>query len=154
MSEYTFATECLPDIYPEMEPLARCHYQEMVDRLTSIGVEVSPYNPRLDEYFKAARGGWLKTFTARLDGKLCGYANVYVTNDMHNRDLIAQEDVLYVSRDHRGGTGKKLVQYGLEELRKLGVKRLMVSAVTDAGVAILWRRMGFKDLAQQMVFIF
>lgn len=154
MSAYAFATELLSDIYPEMEPLARCHYQEMTDRLATIGVEISPYDPRLDEYFKAARGGWLKTFTARKDGKLCGYANVYVTHDMHNRDLIAQEDTLYVAREYRGGLGKQLVAYGLDELRKLGVKRLIVSAVTDVRVAPLWRRMGFKDLATQMIFTF
>lgn len=154
MTGYLFATEMLPDIYLEMEPLARAHYQEYADRLESVGVIVSPYNPRLDEYFKAARAGYLKTFTARLDGELCGYANVYLTSDMHNRDFIAQEDVLYVAQKHRGGLGRKLVSYGIDELRKLGVKRLSVSAVTDVRVAVLWRRMGFKDVAAQMVFIF
>lgn len=137
-----------------MEPLARKHYAEMASRLSSIGVAISPYNPRLDEYFKASRGGWLKTFTARKGGALCGYANVYVTNDMHNQDLIAQEDVLYVAQEHRGGTGRALVSYGLGELKKLGVKRLNVSAVTDLRVAKLWARMGFKDVAQQMIFTF
>jgi L-amino acid N-acyltransferase YncA len=117
-------------------------------------VHVSAYNPRLDEYFKAARAGYLKSFTARLDGALCGYANVYLTSDMHNRDYIAQEDVLYVAKEHRGGLGRRLVRYGLDELQKLGVKRLSVSAVTDARVAILWSRMGFKAVASQMVYIF
>lgn len=155
MTDYTFATEVLgPDLYREMEPLAQAHYREYADRLASVGVIVSPYNPRLDEYFKAARGGWLKTFTARRDGALCGYANIYITNDMHNRDVIAQEDVLYVAKEYRGGLGRKLVAYGLDELRKLGVKRLSVAAVTDLRVAALWKRMGFVEVATQMVFIF
>jgi GNAT superfamily N-acetyltransferase len=152
--QYLFATEVLPDMYSEMEPLARAHYQEYSDRLAAAGVIVSPYNPRLDEYFTAARAGHLKTFTARYEGELCGYANVYLTSDMHNRDFIAQEDVLYVAKEHRGGLGRKLVAYGLGELRKIGVKRLSVSAVTDARVAILWGRMGFKGIASQMVYIF
>lgn len=154
MADYVIATEHLPTVYGELEPLFREHYQEMTDRLKGVGVEVSPYNPRLDEYWKASNGGWLKTFVVRKNGEPVGYANVYVTNDMHTGDLMAQEDLLFVRKDHRNGVGKKLVKYGLAELKKLGVRRLLVSALTDLRVIPLWRRMGFKEVATQMVYEF
>lgn len=151
---YTIAQESLIDTYREIEPLYRQHYAEMTERLAQDGVHCSPYNPRLDLYFQAAERGDLLTFIARHDGTAVGYCNVYITNDMHNHDRIASEDTIFVTRDHRNGLGKKLVQFGLEELRKRGVKRLNVSAKTDLRVEKLWRRMGFKPVATQMTYVF
>lgn len=151
---YTMTVEKFTDTYRELEPLYRQHYKEMTDRLGEAGIYYSPYNPRLEEYGKASDGGWLLTFVLRTDGAACGYANVYVTNDMHNNDLIAQEDTVFVVKDHRNGIGKKLVKFVVEELRSRGVKRLNVSAMTDLRVAKLWKRMGFKESATQMTYQF
>lgn len=151
---YRFSTEDFEATYPEIESLYRQHYAEMADRLKAQGVEVSPYAPRLDEYVKASRAGALLTFLARLDGRPVGYANVYITNDMHNGDFIAEEDALFVLKEHRRGVGKALVKYGLQELRAMGCKRLNVAALTDLRVAKLWRRMGFKETAIQMTYEF
>lgn len=154
MCEYTIAVESLPEVYRELEPICREHYAEMTSRLKENGIEVSAYNPRLEEYFKASRGGWLITIILRGDGKICGYINVYVTQDMHNNDFIAQEDVLFVTQAHRNGIGKKLVQFGLEELRRRNVRRLSVSALTSQRVIPLWKRLGFKEVATQMIYTF
>jgi len=151
---YTMTVEKFTDTYRELEPLYRQHYKEMTDRLGEAGIHYSPYNPRLQEYGKASDGGWLLTFVLRLDGVACGYINVYVTNDMHNNDLIAQEDTVFVVKEHRNGVGRKLVKFGIEELRSRGVKRLNVSAMTDLRVAKLWKRMGFKEAATQMTYQF
>lgn len=151
MPRYLITLESLPKVYAELEPLFREHYAEFSARLLATGVTVSPYNPRLDEYFRASDGGWLKTFVVRLDGQPCGYANIYVTTDMHNRELIAQEDTLYVSKAHRNGIGRKLSLFVLETLKGLGVKRFTVSAVTDTRATKLWKRIGFREIATQMV---
>jgi len=151
---YTMTVEKFTDTYRELEPLYRQHYKEMTDRVGEAGIHYSPYNPRLQEYGKASDGGWLLTFVLRLDGVACGYINVYVTNDMHNNDLIAQEDTVFVVKEHRNGVGRKLVKFGIEELRSRGVKRLNVSAMTDLRVAKLWKRMGFKEAATQMTYQF
>jgi GNAT superfamily N-acetyltransferase len=151
---YTFSVEGFKETYRELEPLYQQHYKEMTDRLGEAGIHYGPYNPRLDEYEKASDGGWLLTFVLRADGAVCGYANVYVTNDMHNNDLIAQEDTVFVLKEHRNGIGKKLVKFVVEELRSRGVKRLNVSAMTDLRVAKLWKRMGFKEAATQMTYEF
>jgi ribosomal protein S18 acetylase RimI-like enzyme len=47
-----------------------------------------------------------------------------------------------------------MVRLILEELRSRGVKRVLVSAMTDLRVAKLWRRMGFKEVATQMIYKF
>lgn len=151
---YTITLEKFTQNYRELEPLYRQHYAEMTERLAAEGVFYSPFAPRLDKYGEACEGGWLLNFVVRCDGAAVGYSNVYVTNDMHNNDLICQEDTVFVLKEHRNGIGKKLVQCVIEELRSRGVKRLMVSAMTDLRVAKLWKRMGFKEMATQMIYEF
>jgi GNAT superfamily N-acetyltransferase len=151
---YTMGIEKLSEIYKELEPICREHYAEMSERLHNEGVDVSEYNPRLSQYFEAGDGGWLLTFVLRHEGVICGYSNIWVTNDMHNGDLIAQEDVLFVTKSHRNGIGKTFTKFGLEELKQRGIKRFSVSAVTDLRVAKLWKRMGFKEIATQMMYTF
>jgi len=141
--------------YTELEPLYRMHYGEMQSRLKADGFDVSDYKPRLDVYFPAFAGGWLLNFVARTEeGKAVGYANVYLTSDMHNSDFIATEDLIYVHPDHRNGLGTKIVKHALEELRSRGVRRVTVNPVTDLRVAKIWRRMGFRDVAVRMTYDF
>ena len=141
--------------YTELEPLYRMHYGEMQSRLKTDGFDVSDYKPRLDVYFPAFAGGWLLNFVARTEeGKAVGYANVYLTSDMHNSDFIATEDLIYVHPDHRNGLGTKIVKHALEELRSRGVRRVTVNPVTDLRVAKIWRRMGFRDVAVRMTYDF
>ena len=151
---YTIALEKFTHTYRELEPLYRQHYAEMTERLAGQGVVYGPYNPRLDKYGEACEGGWLLNFVVRHEGVAVGYSNVYVTNDMLNHDLICQEDTVFILKEHRNGIGKKLVQFVVEELRTRGVKRLIVSAMTDLRVAKLWNRMGFKEMATQMIYEF
>jgi GNAT superfamily N-acetyltransferase len=151
---YTFHIGKHRETFSELEPLYHQHYQEMLERLTKDGIEYSPYNPRWDQYWKASDEGWLLTFIIRHEGKAVGCSNVYLTNDMHNGDLIAQEDTIYVLPEHRNGVGKQLVKFILNELKERGVKRVNVAALTDLRVAKLWKRMGFKESAIQMVYTF
>jgi GNAT superfamily N-acetyltransferase len=140
--------------YNELEPNYRRHYAEMKERLARDCIEISDYNPRLDQYFNAFRGGWLINYVARFNGQPVGHSNIYLTNDMHNGDFIAQEDMIYVVPEHRNGLGRKLARYVLDDLQSRGVTRLSILAVTDLRAEKLWRRMGFKPAAQMMTFTF
>jgi GNAT superfamily N-acetyltransferase len=151
---YTFHLGRHRETFDELEPLYRQHYGEMVARLAKDGIEYSPYNPRWERYFQAGDRGDLLTFILRHEGIAVGCSNVYLTNDMHNGDLIAQEDTIYVLPEHRNGVGKKFVKVILEELKERGVKRVSVAALTDLRVAKLWKRMGFKEAAIQMMYTF
>lgn len=140
--------------YDELEPNYRSHYAEMKARLESDGLTVSDYNPRLEQYFQSFKDGWLLNYVVRKDGVAVGHANVYLTNDMHNGDFIASEDVLYIMPEHRNGIGKTLVKYIMADLDARGVKRILITPVTDLRVAKIWRRMGFKDVANLMTYEF
>jgi len=150
---YEVTLENFEQTYPELEPLYRQHYGEMVDRMTEAGVELSPYNPRLDEYIKAGNEGYLLTFVLRLEGKACGYCNVYLTNDMHNQDLISQEDTIYVVPEHRGH-GRQLSRRVHDELKERGVKRLAVTTATDLRVRSWLERQGYVHTAHHMTITF
>lgn len=152
---YSFASENLILNTKELLPLYIEHYKEMQERLSKDGVEIADFNPRFDKYFEAYAEGYLLNLVVRTEsGEPVGYCNVYITNDMHNGELIAKEDTVFIRKDHRNGVGKHLVKYGLEQLRQRGVKRLHVQAMTDLRVEKLWKRMGFKPVALSMTYTF
>lgn len=154
MTEYSFNIENGAENYHELEPLYQKHYGEMRNRLAGQGISIGPYNPRLDIYFPGFRAGHIVNYVIRLDGKPVGYGNLYVTNDMHSGEKIAQEDTIFVVKEHRNGVGRKLLKFILADLKARGVKRLNVTAMTDLRVVNLWQRMGFRPVAQAMSYIF
>lgn len=138
--------------YAELEANYRKHYSEMRARLASGGVQIGPYAPRLDAYFEAFDAGYLINYVIRKDGTAVGHSNVYVTNDMHNGELIAQEDTIYVLPEHRNGIGKTLVKFILSDLKARHVRRVNISPVTDLRVGKIWKRMGFRETANLMTY--
>ena len=151
---YSISLEHGVEKHDELLPLYRQHYSEMESRLLSDGVPIGPFNPRLDEYFAAMNAGWLLTFVVRFHGEAIGYSNIYLTNDMHNDEFIAQEDTIFVLKEHRNGIGKELAKHILGVLRERGCKRVSITPVTDLRVAKIWERMGFKPTAQLMTYVF
>lgn len=139
----------------ELFPLYQQHYAEMAARLAGEGVDLSPLNPAFDRYAAHVNAGSLITYVARTEGgEAVGYCNMYVTVDMHNQDVIAQEDTVFVTKSHRNGVGRRLVKFALDDLRARGVKRLHVTAATDPRATKLWERMGFKPIATAMIYDF
>jgi hypothetical protein len=152
---YNFSIEPGAVTLSELFPLYATHYREMQDRLRRDGIEVANFNPRIDEYVKGWNAGRIINYVARkCDGEAVGYSNIYLTNDMHNGELIAQEDTIFVLQGHRNGLGRRFARYILTDLEMRGVKRVLVSAVTDLRVAKIWERMGFKHAAHSMIYTF
>jgi GNAT superfamily N-acetyltransferase len=140
--------------HDELLPLYREHYAEMKARLEGDGIRIGDFSPRTDQYFAAMDAGWLLTFIVRHAGKAVGYSNIYITNDMHNGERIAQEDTIFITAAHRNGIGRRLALFILAELRRRGVKRVNITAMTDLRVAKIWQRMGFRPAATVMTYIF
>lgn len=147
---YTVEMGTIDGTLTELMPLYAKHYAEMSARLESVGVKQSPFKPRVDAYSKASNEGWLLTFVLRADGEAVGYCNVYVTQDMHNGDLIAQEDTIYVLPEHRNGAGRMLARAVHDELRRRGVLRLNITTSTDLRVSKWLARQGYKHTAHCM----
>lgn len=154
MIEYRFTIENGADNYSEIEPLYREHYREMKSRLEAQGVPMSEFRPRLDIYFERWRAGNLVNYIVRMGREPIGYANIYLTADMHNHDPIAVEDTIFIRKDHRNGVGRRLSKFILSDLKARGVKRLNCTAMTDLRVAKLWKRMGFRAVADAMTYTF
>lgn len=150
---YDIAIENGVDRHDELLPLYRRHYAEMEERLKADGIPIGPFSPRLDEYFAAMRAGWLITFVVRFEGAAVGYSNMYVTNDMHNDELIAQEDTIFVDRPHRNGIGRDLAKFIIADMSGRGCKRISITPVTDLRVGKIWERMGFRPTAQLMTLV-
>ena len=151
---YAVALENIEKSYAEMEPIYRLHYATMKDRMAESGVRLSDYNPRRKQYNDANNEGWLLHFVLRCDGQAVGYSNIYITNDMHNGELIAQEDTIYVVPDHRNGSGRLLARFVHRELKERGVKRLNVTTATDLRVSKWLERQGYKHTAHCMTLVF
>jgi hypothetical protein len=152
---YSFHIIHVRDWYPALEPLFRSHYREMQDRLAGEGIAIGDYDPRLEDYYAAADRGEYQCAIVLENETLIGYCTFWVVNDMHCRtELICQEDALYVVPEARKGAGKPLVKFILQHLGSLGVKRATITPVTDLRVGKVWKRMGFKPVAELMVWNF
>lgn len=147
----TIGIEPSDQSYSDLEPLYLQHYAEMSARLREQGVKyVSPFKPQLEVYFKANREGVLLGFVMRKDGEPIGYANIYLTMDMHNSDLIATEDTIYMLPKYRIGLGRKLADFVHNELRRRTVKRMNVTTTTDPRAGKWLQRQGYKFTGQCM----
>lgn len=151
---YTYQIENGAHTLPELQPLYHMQYMETEKRLKSEGFNPAPYRPDWGRYIDYWMSGYLIHYTARLDGKGVGYANVYLTTSMHNQEPVAHEDSLYVHPDHRNGVGRKLTRFVLSDLQGRGVKRAVMTARTDPRAEKLWKRMGFRETARELVYEF
>ena len=154
MREYSFHIVNGHHLHPVLDPLYRQHFAEMKARMERDGLPIGDYNPQLPDYFAAMDNGSLLTFIVLENETVIGYSNVYLHNDMHTGELVASEDTIYVLPEHRNGVGKKLVKFILAHLESLGVKRVTISPVTDLRVGKIWSRMGFRPVAELMVYNF
>jgi GNAT superfamily N-acetyltransferase len=152
---YHFSIEQGSVTLAELFPLYATHYREMQQRLRQDGIDIPNFNPRIDEYVKGWNAGHIINYVVRTDGgESVGCSNIYLTNDMHNGELIAQEDTIFLLKDHRNGVGRRFAKFILADLASRGVKRVIATPVTDLRVAKIWERMGFKHAAHSMVYTF
>lgn len=154
MSDYTFHQVNGVGFHDHLMPLCRDHYAEMRERLEADGIAVSDFNPRTDAYIDAMNHGNLLTYLVIHEGAVVGYSFIWLSSDMHNGDFIAREDTVFVAKPHRKGVGKRLVKFILDDLNRIGVKRLLITPATDLRVGKIWKRMGFKPAAELMIYEF
>lgn len=151
---YIYTVERYADTLPEMLPIYRTHYAELLERMGDDAANMSPFNPRFDDYIAANDRGDMVHFLVRKDGAPVGYANVYLSLDMHNQDLIATEDAIFVMPGHRNGIGRKMTIGIVAALKAAGVKRAHMTAAIDPRAAALWGRLGFKKTGVRMTQFF
>ena len=149
---YTVTADVFRDVQAEVGTLHAAYYKEMVARSEMPRAE---YAPRTEEFLRMGDIGEMVTYILRDESKVAvGFCNVYLANDMHNGELIAIEDTIYIIPNFRGGLGKAFGQCILEDLKPRGVKRFIITVLDVAGIADTCRKAGFRDIASQMEYTF
>lgn len=109
-----FAEESITKIWLEVRELTKAHQAEV----GFLGEE--HFEPDLERYKVAELCS--KTYTARVDGKIVGYANFFVHPHHHYpKTSWAVQDVLFMEKSFRGITAVKFIEWSDCELRAIGV---------------------------------
>lgn len=118
MGDAQYQTESIVDLWAELLPLLRDHWDELAPW------QDIPLNPDPEFYGAMEAAGMLYVYTVRVDGVLAGYGIYVMRAHPHSQDSIqAYQDALYVSPEYRrGGIGRGLIEYADQELAKEGVE--------------------------------
>lgn len=118
MESTRYHTESIVDLWAELLPLLRAHWEELAPW------QDIPLNPDPEFYEAMETAGMLYAYTVRVDGVLAGYGIYIVRTHPHSRDSTqAYQDALYVSPGYRrGGIGRDLIEYADRELAKEGAE--------------------------------
>lgn len=125
--------------------LAEAHWQET--EMYRHGQNFCPLFERYDAYDKA---GWLFQYTARVDGKLVGYATMYLVPSMHTQQLIATEDTWFLLPEYRKGRNAiRFYNHVQDDLFKRGAREVIMTAKMTNGAGRILEYLGFEQVAKQ-----
>ena len=133
-----FQREAAQDCFAEAIPLLIEHWQEItyIDGLT--------VKPEFSKYESLERNGILRTYTARLEGKLIGYAVFFLSPHLHfKKHLFAYCDVLYIMPAHRG-FGHRFTRWCNNRLRDDRASVILYNVNKKFDFGSILKRQGFK----------
>jgi hypothetical protein len=144
---YVFFLERYQDVLHELKPLHAAHWQETEKYRHAI-----PLNPNYEKFIDEEKSGNLLLFTIRKDGELVGQSTMKLHRSMHSQTLVANEDSLFLRKDHRGGVMMLFfLKYMDEVLTQAQVREVRVSSKLENSADKLLMRAGFKPFATQLV---
>lgn len=133
----TFQVERLADCFDEVV----AQHQAQWDEVEKVREDL---NPDYEGVLARERAGTYVLFTARKDGELVGNTGCYLFRSMHNQDLSAKEDTMYLAPEVRKGrTAIKFFRYCESQLRRTGVEEITVQVKTTNKAYMLWEREGY-----------
>lgn len=129
----------------DIPAITRIYNQGIEDRLATLETELRSEEERLQ--WLANHGDRYPVFAAADDGQVVGWASLNVFNPRAAYRHVADFSV-YVDRGWRGkGVGSLLLGQLIEEARKLGFHKLVLSAFPfNPGGMALYTRMGFRTV--------
>ena len=139
----TFQEERFVDAWPEFEILAREHWAETMAPVTD-----DEFTPDTKRYAQFNDIGFYRLYTVRKNGVLMGNLGIYITDSMHTRKIVAQEDSWYMRPEIRTGrTSMRFVQYVEQELIKHGVTSVNTTTPPKAKSRRLLEYMAYSHTA-------
>lgn len=157
-----FGQEKLAPIWPQIIGLGHAHWQETEDYRHG-----QQFNPDAARYFafneiESHGGAFYTMFTARDEGRLVGYAGMYVTSSMHTQQIISTEDTYFLLPEYRKGRNAlEFYKFVEDEMRKRRVVEIgmttklqgdeggKIMALLMRGVARLLGYLGYKLVSLQ-----
>ena len=120
MIDITLAT--VDEMLAQANVLFEEHYEEIARNK-----QIMKLKPDEETYRKKESAQQIFILSARQDDVLIGYSVNFVTNHLHYADLrIAQNDLLFISKEHRGGRiGLKLIRETENHATSLGCKLML-----------------------------
>lgn len=131
-----------PLLAEEIIALSDKHYSEVVT------YEERDPDISIDHYVSIEHRGALRTYTARKNKAIIGYAVYVVSYHPHYRkSLRAIQDAIYIDPNHRvGNIGVSFIQWTESKLAQEGVEYVYQSSAKDHDIGHLLIRMGYKPI--------
>ena len=110
------------EMLAEAQTLFDEHYEEIARNK-----QVMVLKPDEETYRKAEEMGTIFILSARQNDVLIGYSVNFVSNHLHYADLkLAQNDLLFISKEHRGGrVGLRLIKDTENHAKSLGCELML-----------------------------
>lgn len=139
----SFQVEAWSDALPEMRLLFLRHWEEL-----ALDQESVPLDPNYKRYGELEASGALSCVTVRENGRLVGYAVMFVTPGLHYCSCLeARMDMFWIMPEVRGRMGgKRLFRAVEKELRRRGVQRVYVGSKLHRDVGRLFTALGYRPI--------
>jgi len=124
-------------------------FLEAIPLIKSYRQEIAYYTdlelkPGFDAYERLELAGFLRAYTARLDGKIIGFAVFNFFPHLHfQQHIFASHDILYIMPEHRG-FGYKFLKWCNEQLKADGATVVYYYVNLRYDYSPLLRRLGLK----------
>jgi len=133
------------EMLAEASVLFEEHYEEIARNK-----QVMKLKPDEKTYYQMEKSNRIFILSARQDDALIGYSVNFVTNHLHYADLkLAQNDLLFISKEHRGGRlGLKLIRETENHATTLGCKLMLWHCKENTTLSAIMPRLkyGVQDI--------
>lgn len=137
-----FLSESLDTAWDEAVPLMRDNYEET-------GVWLGEFNPDREKLKRMEDAGFVRTFTARDNGKLVGYQVFFVLFGINcPKALLATSHVVYVAKSHRGPTAIRFIKWVDQQLMIEGATSITRQSSIHRDLGKLYTRLHYHKVEE------
>jgi GNAT superfamily N-acetyltransferase len=138
-----FKVEGFNDVYLEMEPFFKAHYEE----LATLKEHIRAPEPDWLLYANLEMAGKLHTVTAREAGALVGYYIGIVTHHPHYKSVIfASADIYYLAPEYRKAqNGVLFLQFIEKSLKEAGAHMMVMGTKLQKDLSLIYEAMRYTE---------
>ncbi|HLE79702.1 MAG TPA: hypothetical protein VJA25_00235 [Dehalococcoidia bacterium] len=136
-----FARETLSQqLLEELAPIFLKHQEEIGEK------QKARLEPNTEYYLRAEQLGMLRIFTARSGDSLVGYSVVMAMKSPHSGDFEAQQELLFIDKDHRkGSVGTNFIKFADKSLFDENVAAIIRASTPHRDFSDVLRRIGYDE---------